>query len=573
MYIQINNHGYIAREGQSILEFCNKHDIPIPNLCYNAGLKPEARCRICVVEVNGKIQSACNTMLQDQMEIHTNTPHLRKLRKMNLELMMSQDHSMAHDDTRESDFAHYAREYGAGENGYQFRRDDPYYIDTNPSLIRDSRKCILCGKCVQACQDIQGVTAIGFTYRSHESRICPAFEHPMAEVACALCGQCANVCPTGAIQERSYLDEVKEVIADPDKFVVVQTAPAVRASIGETQAIPPGTLLTGQLVTALKQLGFDRVLDTNFAADLTIMEEGTEFIERVQNGGTLPLITSCSPGWIRFIEYFYPELLPHVSSCKSPQQMFGATVKTYYAQKHGIDPGNMVSVSIMPCTAKKFEMQRDEMNDSGFTDVDYVLTTRELGRWLNEKEIDLLALEKTDYDPLMGSSTGAAVIFGTTGGVMEAALRTVADILENKDLPQLDYEPVRGFKGIKEAQLRVAGIDVSVAVAHGLKQARTVLEWIKTGERNYHFVEVMACPGGCIGGGGQPKTNDQSIREKRAQALYQADRDLPLRKSHQNPEIIALYEQFFDKPGSKKAHHLLHTHYVNRKVTSKTPPI
>ena len=565
MYVQINENSYLAQEGETILELCKRHGIPVPTLCYHTDLKTEARCRICIVEVDGKIQSSCNTMVSEGMNIKTDTPVIRHHRQTNLDLLTSEDSELLINNKSASEFQDVVNFVFNGDDKQNFyTKDEAYYQDVNDALVRDSRQCILCGKCVQMCREIQGIEAIGFTHRSYESRICPAFEHPMADVACALCGQCANVCPTGAIRERSYLDGVKEAINDPEKTVIVQTAPAVRASIGETQAIPPGTLLTNKLTTALRQLGFDRVLDTNFAADLTIVEEGTEFIERLHANGPFPLITSCSPGWIRFVEFFYPELLPNVSSCKSPQQMFGSIVKTYYAQQNNIDPENLVSVSIMPCTAKKFEMNRDEMADSGYKDVDYVLTTRELGEWLNQENIDLLKLEESDYDPLMGRSTGAAAIFGATGGVMEAALRSVADLVASEDLPSFEYEMVRGLEGVKEAELSINDQKIRIAVAHGLLNARNVMESIKSGKKQYHFVEIMGCPGGCIGGGGQPKPSNKSILKKRTEALYTADRNLPYRKSHLNPEIQKLYKDFLGEPGSEKSHKLLHTRYVNR---------
>lgn len=568
MIARINDIDYIVREGDTVLDVCRRENISIPTLCHHPEMKTEARCRICIVEVDGKIKSSCNTPVYDGMEVVTDSPKIRAYRKMNFELMAAEDHSLVFDDPAGSEFARYTWEYNLPSDKRRFSKTVDFYEDTNVSLTRDSRDCILCGKCIQICKEVQGVEAIGFTHRSSDSRICPAFEYPLGDVACALCGQCANVCPTGAISEHSYIDEVKAAVADPEKTVVVQIAPAVRASIGETQAIPPGSLMTKKLPDAMKQLGFDRVLDTNFAADLTIMEEGHEFLDRLQNGGVFPMITSCSPGWIRFIEFFYPDLLPHLSSCKSPQQMFGAVVKTYYANQEGIDPENLVCVSIMPCTAKKFEMNREGMSDSGYKDVDYVLTTRELGKWLNEKHVDLLKCEDKPFDPLMGESTGAGAIFGATGGVMEAALRTVADIVSGEDLQKVDYDMVRGLSGVKEAQLDINGNIVNIAVANGLGNARKLLEAIANGTADYHFVEIMACPGGCIGGGGQPKPAGKSTLQKRVQAIYDADRGLPLRKSHMNPEIQLLYEKFLGEPGSHKSHELLHTTYLNRKKMS-----
>jgi NADH-quinone oxidoreductase subunit G/NADP-reducing hydrogenase subunit HndD len=438
-----------------------------------------------------------------------------------------------------------------------------YNLDNkNPSLVRSEEKCILCGRCIRACGERQGLHVYSFANRGFDTIVAPAFNMGLDEVACTYCGQCAVVCPTAAIVEKDDTAEVFAALSDPKKHVVVQTAPAVRVGLGETLGLEPGTVVTGQMVAALRRLGFDKVFDTNFSADLTIMEEGTEFIDRLLNkNGKLPLISSCSPGWVNFMELKYPELLDHLSTAKSPQQMFGALVKTYYAEKAGIDPKDIVSVSIMPCTAKKAEAAREEMGRDGMQDVDFVLTTRELGRMVKEANIEFKKLPDEEFDAPMGIGTGAAVIFGATGGVMEAALRTVAHVVSGKPLENIEFQQVRGLQGIKEATITLKeGLDIKVAVAHTLVNATKILDKIKTGEAYYDFIEVMACPGGCASGGGQPITCAAG-REKRIEALYKCDRDLPFRNSHDNPAIKELYDTWLGKPNGEKAHHLLHTHY------------
>jgi iron-only hydrogenase group A len=563
MQIIVDTKKYGVEEGQSVLQALDQIGIHVPRLCYHPDLPAEGRCRMCIVEINGRIMTSCNVYVTDGMDIKTSSKQINDFRKLNLELMISNNPHMLDYDT---DISRLAKEYGLKKEDVRFDRRDKYYVidASSPSLCRDPSMCILCGKCITKCQGVQKIDAIGYSKRGHDCQICSYFNHPINEVACTFCGQCTNVCPTGAIKEKDYIHEVQEALNNSDKFVIVQTAPAVRASIGETQGMPAGSLVTGKLVAALRRLGFDRVLDTNFAADLTILEEGTEFIERLTNDGVLPMITSCSPGWINYIELFYPELIPHLSTCKSPQQMFGAIAKTYYAQKQNINPKDIIVVSIMPCTAKKYECQRDGMDSSGFADVDYVLTTRELGNWLNKEHIELRLLPDEFFDKLMGSSSGAGAIFGTTGGVMEAALRYAADVLENKDLQNVDYHPLRGLEGIKEAQLEIAGVKLKIAVAHGLDNAHNILEIIKKNPKKYDFVEIMACPGGCVGGGGQPIPTTKDIVQKRAMALYHQDTLLKLRKSHKNPEIQMLYSDFLQKPGSKMAHKLLHTHYKTK---------
>jgi hydrogenase, Fe-only len=439
--------------------------------------------------------------------------------------------------------------------------------DTNPSLVRDQEKCILCGRCISVCSDVQGMDVYSFAGRGFHTMVSTAFEQGLEKISCSYCGQCANVCPTGAIVEKDDTAKVWAALSDSTKHVVVQTAPSVRVALGEELGLPPGSVVTGKMVAALRQLGFAKVFDTDFSADLTIMEEGHEFIKRLTNNGVLPMITSCSPGWVNMLEQRYPDLLPHLSTAKSPQAMFGAVVKTYYAQKAGIAPKDIVSVSVMPCTAKKAEAVRPELCDSGFQDVDIVITTRELGRMIREAGIDFEKLEEEQYDSPLGEGTGAAVIFGTTGGVMEAALRTVVEVVTKKQLPKIEFEEVRGLESVREATISVGDLKVKIAVVHTLKAARAMMDKVRAGMADYHFIEVMACPGGCIGGGGQPVPVNWDIRKKRREALLECDESSILRKSHENPEIITIYKEFLGEPLGEKAHELLHTHYTpqNRK--------
>lgn len=555
-------------EGVTILEACRMEGIHIPTLCYLEGLSAWGGCRICVVEVEGQpnLAASCVTPVREGMKIWTSSKKVREARKTNLELLLS-NHPLdcqLCDRNGSCELQELAYQFGVREIRFQGERK-VYEVDqSSPSVKRDPNRCILCGRCVRTCREIQTVCAIDFANRGFDTVISPSLGLPLGESVCVNCGQCILACPTGALSEVSHVEMVWEAINDPEKFVILQTAPAIRVSIGEPFGLPPGTVTTGKMVAAFRRLGFDRVFDTNFAADLTIIEEGHEFIARLKQGGKLPLITSCSPGWIKFMEHFYPELMENVSTCKSPQQMFGAVAKTYYAKKLGIDPKDMVVVSIMPCTAKKFECQRDEMCASGFQDVDFSLTTREAARMLKEKGIDLKEMPEEDFDDPLGISTGAAAVFGATGGVMEAALRSVYEILTGKTLEKLDFYSVRGMDGVKEATVDINGMEVHVAVAHGLGNARKVLDQVKAGRSKYHFIEIMACPGGCIGGGGQPIPTNLEIRMKRIEAIYQVDRSLPLRKSHENPAIKRLYEEFLGEPNGEKAHHLLHTHYVPR---------
>jgi len=555
-------------DGVTILEACKMEKIHIPTLCYMEGLSSWGGCRICVVEVEGQpnLVASCVTPVREGMKIRTVSKKVREARKTNLELLLS-NHPLdcqLCDRNGSCELQELAYEFGVREIRFQGERKTYEVDQSSPSVKRDANRCILCGRCVRTCAEVQTVFAIDFANRSFDTIISPSLGLPLGQSVCVNCGQCILSCPTGALSEVSHIEMVWDAIEDPDKFVILQTAPAIRVSIGEPFGLPPGTVSTGKMVAAFRRLGFDKVFDTNFAADLTIIEEGTEFINRFKKGGKLPLITSCSPGWIKFMEHFYPDLMENVSTCKSPQQMFGAVAKTYYAQKLGIDPNNMVVVSIMPCTAKKFECQRDEMKSSGCQDVDYSLTTREAARMLKEKGIDLKEMPEEDFDDPLGISTGAAAVFGATGGVMEAALRSVYEILTGKTLGKIDFYDVRGIEGVKEATVNIDGTAVNVAVAHGLGNARKLLDRVRSGEANYHFIEIMACPGGCIGGGGQPIPTNLEIRMRRIEAIYEVDRKLPLRKSHENPAVKKLYEEFLGEPNGEKAHHLLHTHYVPR---------
>ncbi|KUK54594.1 MAG: Hydrogenase, Fe-only, partial [Desulfotomaculum sp. 46_296] len=547
-----------------------KADIHIPTLCYLAEVQAIGACRVCLVEIEGNrnLQASCVFPASEGLVVHTNNDRVRKARKFAVEMLIS-NHPMeclACARNLNCELQSLAEELGIREVRFIGEQSEGRIDDLSPSIRRNQNKCILCRRCVTVCKEIQGVSAIFTQGRGFETRVEPAFDASLNDVACAMCGQCSVVCPVGAITEKENIEEVWEALADPTKIVAIQDAPAVRAALGEEFGFAPGALVTGKMLAAARKLGFDLVFDTNFAADLTIIEEGNELLKRVKEGGVLPLITSCSPGWIKFIEHFYPEMLPHLSTCKSPHQMLGALTKTYYAQKAGIDPKDMVVVSVMPCTAKKFECNRPEMNDSGYKDVDYVLTTRELAKMIKQAGIDFASLENGSYDDPLGEYTGAATIFGATGGVMEAALRTVYEVVTGKTLDNVEFTAVRGLQGIKEATIPVEGIgDVKVAVAHGLGNARKLLESIKAGAQ-YHFIEIMACPGGCVSGGGQPIPVNNEIRRLRAEALYQEDRDLGLRKSHQNPSITKIYEEFLDTPLGEKSHHLLHTRYTARGV-------
>lgn len=571
--IKINGMPLSVPAGSTILEAARYAGINIPTLCWMKDLNEIGACRICVVEVvrAKTLVTACVYPVNEGMEIYTNSPRVMKARKMTLELMLSTHDKKCLSCVRSEncELQKLCRDYGV-EDVDAFEGENPQspLDETTLHMVRDNNKCILCRRCVAACED-QFVGVIGPNGRGFDTHIGCAFEKDLGDVACVSCGQCIVNCPTGALREKDQIDEVVAAIADPKKHVVVQTAPSVRAALGEEFGMPIGTNVEGKMVAALRRLGFDKVFDTDFGADMTIMEEAHEFIDRVQNGGVLPLITSCSPGWIKFCEFYYPELLPNLSSCKSPQQMQGALIKTWYAETHNIDPKDIVSVSVMPCTAKKFEISRDDENAAGVPDVDVVLTIRELARMIKRANIDLTMLPDEKFDPTMDVSTGAAVIFGATGGVMEAALRTAADTLTGKSLDSIDYEEVRGTDGIKEAVYNVAGMDVKVAVASGLSNANEILKKVKNGEADYHFIEIMCCPGGCVNGGGMPiqpssVRNFVDIRKERAKVLYEEDKNLPLRKSHDNPVVKKCYAEYLGEPGSHKAHEILHTTYTPR---------
>ena len=564
--LTINGKQIQAEQGATILEAARAAGVYIPTLCYHPELRPEGACRLCMVEASGArtLVASCVYPVSEGMVVKTNTEKVREARKTVVELLLANHPKdcLCCQKSGDCELQKIAADLGLRKIRFEGGETKAHTIDcSNPSLVRDQEKCILCGRCIRICRDVQCMNVYSFAGRGFNTIVSTAFEHDLKDAACTYCGQCASVCPTGAIVEKDDTDQVWRAINDEDKVVIVQTAPSVRVALGEELGIPAGSIVTGKMVAALRSLGFDKVFDTNFSADLTIMEEGHEFLDRLQNGGVLPMITSCSPGWVNMIELKYPELLPHLSTAKSPQQMFGAVAKTYYAEKAGIDPAKIVSVSVMPCTAKKAEAQREEMCDSGYRDVDIVITTRELGRMIREAGIDFASLPEENFDSPLGIGTGAGAIFGNTGGVMEAALRTVADVVSGEDLPKLEYEEVRGMEETREATVTVAGKEIKVAVVNTLGSARKMLERIKAGTADYQFIEVMACPGGCIGGGGQPVPVNREIRQKRREALFDCDRMSELRKSHENPEIKALYDNWLGKPLGEKAHHLLHTHY------------
>lgn len=587
--LTINNMPVTVPEGTTILEAAKKVNVRIPTLCYHKDLCVAGNCRVCVVEQVGArtLVAACAQPVWEKMQILTNSEKVRRSRKHIIELLLS-DHKA--DCTKCSK----SNNCELQKLALEYRVDNELFIDLvasknytidkfSPSIQKDDSKCIRCTRCVRTCVELQGMNVLTMAKKGYEAIVSTFMNKSMHDVVCTNCGQCVNRCPVGALTERNYIDEVWNAIYDKTKHVVVQTAPAVRIGLGEDLGLEPGNRVTGKMVSALKAIGFDSVLDTDFTADLTIMEEGTELLVRLKQALVdgnkdiaLPMTTSCSPGWIKFIEHVYPELLPNVSTCKSPQQMFGALAKTYYADKKQLSPKDIVSVSIMPCTAKKYEANRPEMRSSGFQDVDYVLTTRELAVMVKQAGLDFDALEEQRYDSIMGDSTGAAVIFGATGGVMEAAIRTAYEIVTGREIPfkNLNVEPVRGMEGIKAASVKIEGcvpawsflegVELKVAIAHGLSNARKLMQAVKDGEADYHFIEVMACPGGCLGGGGQPIPTNMDIRLERMRAIYEEDEDMPLRKSHDNPEVAAIYKEFLGEPLGHQSHKLLHTHYTPR---------
>jgi len=588
--LKINNTSIQVEEGTTILEAAKLLNFKIPTLCNHPDLSVAGNCRVCVVEVKGArlLAASCATPVSEGMEVNTNSEKVRIARKHIIELLLS-EHNV--DCTKcfkngHCELQELASEYRFGDHVFidLVKTRDKILDISSPSITRDASKCIRCQRCVRTCEELQSVSALAVINKGDHQTISTFLNKPLNDVVCTNCGQCINRCPTGALYERNYMEEVWNDIYNPEKFVVVQTAPATRVALGEDLGLEPGIRVTGKMVSALRKMGFSKVLDTDFAADLTILEEGTELLSRLKRAIVdkdetvkLPLLTSCSPGWVKFQEHIYPDLLENLSTCKSPQQMFGTLAKTYYADKINIKAENMVVVSIMPCTAKKFECNRPEMRDSGFKDVDYVLTTRELAMMIKQAGIEFEKLDDESYDSILGESTGAAVIFGATGGVMEAALRTAYEIVTGSEVPftNLNIVPVRGMEGVKGASIKIKntvpewnfleGVELKVAVAHGLANANKLMESVRSGKANYHFIEVMGCPGGCIGGGGQPIPTSEAIRKRRADAIYAEDIGKPIRKSHENPEIIEIYKEYLTQPLGHKSHELLHTHYKVRK--------
>lgn len=559
-------------ENYTILQAAKEVNINIPTLCFLKGINEIGCCRMCLVEVKGakSLQAACVYPVSDGMEVLTHTPKVMEARKVNLELILSNHNSRCQTCSRSwMDCELQALANKLSVETVRFEGEKKLLpLDIGPSIVRDPNKCILCRRCVSVCKNVQTVGVIDLVNRGFNTRVAPPFGMSLSDTPCVNCGQCINVCPVNALHEKSDIDRVWEAIYDPGKHVIAQTAPAVRAALGEAFEMPVGTLVTGKMVTALKMLGFDKVFDTDTGADLTIMEEGTELIDRIRSGGKLPLITSCSPGWIKFCEHNYPDMLDNLSTCKSPHQMFGAILKTYYARENNIDPADIVVVSVMPCTAKKYEAARPELKTEGMPDVDIVLTTRELSKMIYDIGIEFPELGDSDFDSPFGNASGAGVIFGSTGGVMEAALRTVSDLLTDRSADNIEYEEVRGLEDIKVAAIQIGDLKLRAAVAHGLGNARKLMEAIRAGEQ-FHFVEIMACPGGCVNGGGQPLQrsdfrNWTDYRVLRTKGLYREDRSSYIRKSHNNPSVKKIYKEFLGAAGGSKAHELLHTHYTPR---------
>lgn len=574
--VKINGMSYAVPEGSTILEAARYAGVEIPTLCFLKEINEIGACRICVVEVVGmrNLVAACVYPVSEGMEVLTSTPRVFESRRNTLELILSTHERKCLSCVRAGscELQKLCHDFKVEDETYYQGENIPYEVDDSAvHMFRNNNKCILCRRCVAACSKLQGIAVIGPNDRGFNTHIGCAFEQNLGDVACVSCGQCIVACPTGAIAEKDQTDEVWAALSNPNKHVIVQTAPSIRVTLGESFGMPIGSNVTGKMVSALRRLGFDAVYDTDFGADLTIIEEAHEFIERVKNGGTLPMITSCSPGWVKYCEHYYPEFIPNLSTCKSPQQMFGALAKTWYAQKMGIAPEDIFVVGIMPCTAKKFETKREDecAAGEGIYDVDVAITTRELARMIDRAGIRFTELPEDDFDMPLGISTGAGTIFGATGGVMEAALRTAADWLTGGELKKIDFEEVRGTKGIKEATYQIGDLELRVAVTSGLANAKKLLESVKSGEKHYDFIEVMGCPGGCVNGGGQPVQpasvhNFVDLRAKRAAALYSSDAKNTLRKSHENPALIEIYKEFFGEPGSHKAHEILHTSYKVR---------
>jgi len=566
--VTINGREVSVEEGSTILEAAQKAGFHIPTLCHLKGLSPTGACRVCVVEVDGarNLVPSCAFPVRDGMVVRTHTPRVLEARTTIVQLLLANHPPECLTCVRNGDceLQSLAESLNIREIPYHGERRRAPVDLSSPSIERDPEKCILCGRCVRVCEEIQGVSAITFVNRGFKAEVAPAFGRELDLTSCTNCGQCIIHCPTGALRERSNVQKVWDFLHDPKMHVVVQTAPAVRVAIGEMFGMPVGTISTGQLASALSILGFDRVFDTNFAADLTIVEEATELVERVKSGGTLPMITSCSPGWVKYVEHYYPDLLDHVSTCRSPHEMLGAMVKSYYADAYGIYPGNIAVVSVMPCTAKKFEAERPELETSGFPTVDAVLTVRELGRMIKLAGLDFANLPPREFDTPLGISSGAADIFGATGGVMEAALRTAAFYITGSELSDIDFRDVRGLRGIKDATVKIGDLEVKVAVASGLSNAKVLMDQIAAGKSPYTFIEIMGCPSGCINGGGMPQGTDQETIRARMRALYMIDQNKVYRRSHQNPAIRALYENFLGEPGGHRSHEYLHTTYMPR---------
>ncbi|WP_435790896.1 NADH-dependent [FeFe] hydrogenase, group A6 [Clostridium sp.] len=559
-------------KGTTVLEASKLSGAKIPTLCFLKEVNEVADCRMCVVQVGKKLLASCTLPAENGMEIKTNTAEVREARQMVVELLLSNHKRECTTCIRSEncDLQTVAKELNIRDIRYSGEKGDGRLDDSSCSVVRDPEKCILCGRCISTCGNVQTVHAINFSGRGFDTKVTTSYERPLGESLCINCGQCILACPVGALHEKESIKPVWKALENPNKYVVVQTAPAVRVAMGEEFGMPIGSRVTGKMTSALRKLGFNKVFDTDFGADLTIMEEGTELLTRLSNGENLPLMTSCCSGWVKFVEHNFADLIPNLSTCKSPSEMEGALIKSYFAEKIGVDPKDIVVVSIMPCVAKKFEGEREELSNTGMQDVDYVLSTRELAQMIKEANIDFVKLEDEEFDDPFGESTGASVIFGATGGVTEAALRTVSELLAGKELEQIEFSAVRGLTGIKEATIELPdGRNITAAVVHGLGNARKLLELVRSGEKHYDFIEAMACPGGCVNGGGQPIVNSQikekiNVPDERSKAIYDEDKSLPLRKSHKNPHITKIYEEFLGEPNGHLSHKLLHTTYVIR---------